>query len=121
MQSSIIKYHGVEKSLSFLQDVTFIPFETRTTLKMSIFEDNQVNSKELKHLGLVAGTIKKIHLVKKIDKLLPVSKQKGANVTIGERAYTPTFYPSSNKRSINRSALFMNTRKKARIRLKMLR
>ena len=52
---------------------------------MSTFEDKQIKSKELKHLGLVAGTIKKIRLIEKIDKLLPVSKQKGAHVTMGER------------------------------------
>lgn len=45
----------------------------------------QISGKALDHLGLVAATIEKIGLIKKIDKLLPLSKEKGAKTTIGQR------------------------------------
>ena len=39
----------------------------------------------LDHLGLVAATIDKVNLIKKIDQHLPVSKEKGSKITMGER------------------------------------
>lgn len=45
----------------------------------------QISGKVLDHLGLVAATMDKIGLIEKIDKLLPLSKEKGVKTTIGER------------------------------------
>ncbi len=42
-------------------------------------------SETLDHLGLVAATIDKLGLVPMIDKLIPVSKDKGAKTTMGQR------------------------------------
>ena len=42
-------------------------------------------SETLDHLGLVASTIDKLGLVPMIDKLIPVSKDKGAKTTMGQR------------------------------------
>lgn len=39
----------------------------------------------LDHLGLVAAVINRLQLVEKIDARLPVSKEKGAKVTMGQR------------------------------------
>ena len=39
----------------------------------------------LDHLGLVASVIKDIGLISKIDERIPVSKEKGAKLTIGQR------------------------------------
>ena len=46
---------------------------------------SEITTKELGHVGLVAGAIKKVYLVKRLDEKLPVSKEKGAFVTMGER------------------------------------
>jgi transposase len=47
----------------------------------------QVNEgiKELSHLGLVAATIKRMGLVDFIDQILPIAKDKGANLSMGNR------------------------------------
>jgi transposase len=47
--------------------------------------DKNVSGKVLDHLGLVASTIYDIGLVQKIDTRLPLSLNKGAKVTIGQR------------------------------------
>ena len=47
--------------------------------------DRNVTGKILDHLGIVASTIDDIGLVQKIDAKLPVSLNKGAKVTIGQR------------------------------------
>lgn len=52
---------------------------------MERFSDNQVSGKVLDHLGLVAATIDKLGLIEKIDSRLPVSKEKGAKVSMGQR------------------------------------
>ena len=39
----------------------------------------------LDHLGLVSATIDKLKLVEKIDQRLPIAKEKGAKITMGER------------------------------------
>jgi hypothetical protein len=39
----------------------------------------------LDHLGLVASVIKDIGLISKIDERIPVSKEKGAKLTIDQR------------------------------------
>jgi len=52
---------------------------------MEKLRQDQVKGKVLDHLGLVASVIKEIGLVEKIDARLPVSKNKGAKVTMGER------------------------------------
>ena len=48
-------------------------------------EDELVHSETIDHLGLVAATMQDIGLIEKIDKLIPISKDKGANLTIGQR------------------------------------
>lgn len=52
---------------------------------MSVFKEDQISGKVLDHLGLVASTIDTLGLIDKIDSKLPVSKQHGAKVTMGER------------------------------------
>lgn len=52
---------------------------------MTEFNDEQISGKVLDHLGLVASTIEKLGIIKKIDARIPVSKQHGAKVTMGER------------------------------------
>lgn len=52
---------------------------------MEALQGEQVSGKVLDHLGLVASTIKKLGLVEKIDQRIPISKAKGAKVTIGQR------------------------------------
>lgn len=47
--------------------------------------EKNVSGKALDHLGLVASTIYDIGLVQKIDTRLPLSLNKGAKVTIGQR------------------------------------
>lgn len=44
-----------------------------------------IHTKQLDHLGLVASTIKRTNLIKKIDKLIPLSEEKGACLSMGER------------------------------------
>ena len=48
-------------------------------------ENELVYSETLDHLGLIAATIKDIGLIEKIDELIPISKEKGAYLSIGER------------------------------------
>ena len=45
----------------------------------------QFSSQSLSHLGILAGTMKKIKFIERIDNLLPISLQKGAKATMGER------------------------------------
>lgn len=45
---------------------------------------NEIKSKAIDHLGIVAATLDKIGLIEKIDSRIPVSKHKGAKVTVGE-------------------------------------
>lgn len=52
---------------------------------MEALREEQISGKVLDHLGLVASTIKKLGLVEKIDQRIPISKSKGAKVTIGQR------------------------------------
>lgn len=47
---------------------------------------NQFNTESLSHLGLLAGVLKKVKFVERIDKMLPISKEKGAKTTMGERS-----------------------------------
>jgi len=47
--------------------------------------EENISGKVLDHLGLVAATIHKLDLIKKIDKRLPISPEKGAKVSMGER------------------------------------
>ncbi len=42
-------------------------------------------TQSLEHLGILAGVLKKVKFIEKIDKLLPIAKEKGAKATIGER------------------------------------
>jgi transposase len=51
---------------------------------MMLKEEN-VSSQVLDHLGLVASVIKDIQLIEKIDAHIPLSKAKGAKLTIGQR------------------------------------
>lgn len=46
---------------------------------------DNVTTKQLGHLGLIAAVIQKIKIVEKIDQRLPVSKQHGAIVSMGQR------------------------------------
>ena len=50
------------------------------------FTSKQVRGKVLDHLGLVAATIKDLGLVEKIDALLPLDKNKGSKITMGQRS-----------------------------------
>jgi transposase len=52
---------------------------------MESLNTDQISGENIDHLGLVAGVLKKIQLVKRIDKMLPIAKEKGAKVTMGER------------------------------------
>lgn len=53
--------------------------------KMESFNSSQISGENIDHLGLVAGVLKKIKLTKRVDKMLPISKEKGAKATMGER------------------------------------
>ncbi|OZG31334.1 hypothetical protein RiCNE_12740 [Rickettsia endosymbiont of Culicoides newsteadi] len=44
-----------------------------------------IRTEQLGHLGIVSASIKQLGLIKEIDALLPVSRKKGAKVTMGER------------------------------------
>ena len=52
---------------------------------MENLNSSQISGENIDHLGLVAGVIKKIKLIERIDKILPIAKEKGAKVTMGER------------------------------------
>lgn len=52
---------------------------------MATFTEDQISGKVLDHLGLVAATTDKLGLVDKIDERIPVSQEKGAKVTMGQR------------------------------------
>jgi len=51
----------------------------------TMLSSDQVSGKVLDHLGLISAVIDKVGLIDKVDKRLPVSKAKGAHVTMGER------------------------------------
>ena len=53
---------------------------------MTLFTSKQVRGKVLDHLGLVAATVKDLGLVEKIDALLPLDKNKGSKITMGQRS-----------------------------------
>ncbi len=50
-----------------------------------MLNSEQISGQMLDHLGLVAATIDKLGLVKHIEERLPVSKEQGAHITMGER------------------------------------
>ena len=50
-----------------------------------MLDSNQVNSQSIDHMGLVAATIHDLGIIQAIDELIPVSLQKGARLTMGER------------------------------------
>ena len=50
-----------------------------------MFKRDQVKGKVLDHLGLISCVLHRTDLIKKIDARLPVQKEKGAKVTMGER------------------------------------
>ena len=52
---------------------------------MEPLKEEQLAGQALDHLGLVAGMMKKVHLKERIDTLLPISKEQGAKLTMGER------------------------------------
>ena len=52
---------------------------------MENLNSSQISGENIDHLGLVAGVIKKTKLIERIDKILPIAKEKGAKVTMGER------------------------------------
>ena len=54
-------------------------------------EQNQYSSQHLGHLGILAGVFKKIKFKERVDKLIPVSHEKGAKITMGERAMVTTY------------------------------
>ena len=51
----------------------------------AFLKEDQISGKVLDHLGLVAATIERLGLINKLDERLPVSKEKGAKATIGQR------------------------------------
>jgi transposase len=50
-----------------------------------LLQSDQIEGKVLDHLGLIASVIHKVDLIELIDKELPVSEERGAKVTMGER------------------------------------
>lgn len=46
---------------------------------------NHLSTEHLGHLGIIAATIQRLGLIAKVDKHLPVSKPRGAHLTMGER------------------------------------
>jgi transposase len=52
---------------------------------METLTDKNISGKVLDHLGLVASTIDKLGIVGKIDAMLPISTNKGAKATMGQR------------------------------------
>ena len=58
---------------------------------MSQLKKEEINIKDLGHLGIIAGMIKKTKLIKRIDRFIPISKSKGAKITIGERVAAALF------------------------------
>lgn len=55
------------------------------------FQSEDINCKKLEHLGLVADTVNELGIINKIDEKLPVSLDKGAKVTMGERVAAMIF------------------------------
>ena len=47
--------------------------------------ENKFSSKNLAHLGILAGIFEKVKFKERIDKLMPISREKGAKLTMGER------------------------------------
>ena len=52
---------------------------------MEKLKNDQVSSQSTDHLGLIAATIHKLDLIQRINKILPISKDKGAKLTMGQR------------------------------------
>ncbi len=50
-----------------------------------ILKEVETSGQQLDHLGLVASVIKRLKLIERIDAKVPVSKEKGAKVSIGQR------------------------------------
>jgi transposase len=50
-----------------------------------MLDSNQISSQSIDHMGLVAATIHDLGIINAIDQLIPVSTQKGARLTMGER------------------------------------
>jgi transposase len=50
-----------------------------------ILKEAETSGQQLDHLGLVASVIKRLKLIERIDARVPVSKEKGAKVSIGQR------------------------------------
>ena len=46
--------------------------------------NSQFNTESLSHLGILAGVLKKVRFIERIDKMIPIAKEKGAKATIGE-------------------------------------
>ena len=58
---------------------------------MHNIQPEDINCKILDHLGLVADTIDELDIISHIDKALPVSLNKGAKTTMGERVAAMIF------------------------------
>lgn len=50
-----------------------------------ILREAEASGQQLDHLGLVASVIKRLKLIERIDAKIPVSKEKGSKVSIGQR------------------------------------
>lgn len=50
-----------------------------------IIRADDIQGQALEHLGIVASVINRLKLVDKIDSRIPVSKEKGAKTTMGQR------------------------------------
>ena len=48
-------------------------------------QEQPYTTQSLSHLGILAGMIQKVKLIERIDHHLPIAKEKGARVTMGER------------------------------------
>ena len=54
-------------------------------------DKNQFETQSLEHLGILAGILKKTKFIETIDHFMPVAKEKGAKVTMGERVAAMIF------------------------------
>ncbi|MBA2649473.1 MAG: DUF4277 domain-containing protein [Legionella sp.] len=59
-----------------------------------ILKEVETSGQQLDHLGLVASIIKRLKLIERIDAKVPVSKEKGAKVSIGQRVAVTTAHNS---------------------------
>lgn len=63
-----------------------MPKNTATsTLSAQHLEELPIQAQAIDHLGLIASTIKKLGTIEKIDQRIPIAKEKGAKLSMGQR------------------------------------